>query len=754
MKPITKLLYHPPESGGTSPFDQAIVELSHGNPIKLASPYIGLEYLEGLIALSAGWELLSDVHAWLSSLNAKERLKAQDFIKSHQARIRHCDALHAKLVIGPSRAYLGSANLTNMGICGRTEMGVLLEDPAHVQEMHQWFDALWLRSSPPDLAQIEALVHHLNQKWGQGDPQWAETPPSSGGRQVRAKLVQMPARNARPGSPAKNAPAQPAEALLAKRIEDVVGELADSGFTLQLLAERLRQHRVPVSKRLAYLGLQPYCAALPRSVFSAGTVNRLLFDKGIFKQSSQQALLDDHLAPYDMYLAYVVLTLSFDQPLPMASAHELQGLTGLRQAHQKHLVASLVATQLLLPGPDPDHYQLNEFWEWSGRMKHFKQARAAWQKELHRLEAVQPALVPFPSGKAPTERSLDARAGGRAERQVPRVPKEPVLSGQPPSGPAQPEESQEDQKDQEAAALALDAETLTELQTIDAIFASLLRMVAQQGNPLKVSNPSALCRSIHRDTGIDQDVVRKFVKMPSWSGRDKSPPARVVPNSASDPMLRVDRGFLRDFELQAYPQTRELLDRLLPLTPHLPVTRTGALPRQFVVSHPRPPKHVLNSSDYKADGVYRHLAQALANTDDLLVVKKSFEDLVTFLAGYGHEASFVEQVLKGELAGVPVLFTVQAVQGAHAKGCECRFNAEHLVHFPETRKFVRNNVTKRQARATSPHPWVHRGMHASARPAPQQRVPRPASRAAPAAPKTTTEDDKGAYMQRVANLFK
>jgi hypothetical protein len=62
---MVELIYHTDESrsGGQSPFDRAIWELTAGEDVLLASPYINLDYLESILADTASWRVLTDMEA-------------------------------------------------------------------------------------------------------------------------------------------------------------------------------------------------------------------------------------------------------------------------------------------------------------------------------------------------------------------------------------------------------------------------------------------------------------------------------------------------------------------------------------------------------------------------------------------------------------------------------------------------------------------------------------------------------------------
>lgn len=155
-----QLIYHTPESsaGGISPFDRALTEMVEGEAIRIACPYLGLDYLHRLIGLASGWRLLTDVEEWLSSLRPRSRNAAVEFILSNRAHIRHCKGLHAKVLVAGEQALIGSANFTAKGIRARVEMSARLADCEEVGELRAWFDLLWEQTAPVEGADLRLCV--------------------------------------------------------------------------------------------------------------------------------------------------------------------------------------------------------------------------------------------------------------------------------------------------------------------------------------------------------------------------------------------------------------------------------------------------------------------------------------------------------------------------------------------------------------------------------------------------------------------
>lgn len=191
---MSRLLYHAPDTQDQeSPFDRAIVQVIKDQDVKIVSPYISLEYLQRLIHMARSWRLVSDVLEWLSATPRRERDLVYHFLAKHDGLIHHYPAIHAKTVLSGVGAYTGSANLTHAGVLRRTEFGVLLTDLQQVQEIHDWFDAIWLQTSPPPLHSVIELITELNSITNQAILNNSTRPAQidSTARRVRARLVNV-----------------------------------------------------------------------------------------------------------------------------------------------------------------------------------------------------------------------------------------------------------------------------------------------------------------------------------------------------------------------------------------------------------------------------------------------------------------------------------------------------------------------------------------------------------------------------------
>ena len=438
---VPKLLFHRVGLSGISPFDEAMTRVAKGHPIKIVSPYIGLRYLLRLVGLSSSWSLISDLEAWLSSLSGPERTLTTQFIGQNCERIRHFPAIHAKTVIGSATAYLGSANLTSAGVLMRTELGLLVDDPEMVLDLHSWFDALWHATSAPDMAEVLAYAQELDEQSRQHRGMVTPQPLSFGGERVRARLAQLAAGSLASGcellipelpGPAdfdeqvKGLKSQPAllekgerkrvgavvlaevqplaasgsfEVLVAptylpeRRLlpEDfdvavprLIEKLIRFGFTLQDFVRQAQKAGFPFRTVFAYRELARYCGHLPRSVFALDTVNRLVYSNGLFRQSTASTLAAS-LAPHDAFLESLIEHLSFTE------ARGLDSRTLARISPRKAWTrrwandlkeAGVIVEELAATNTTQGTYRLSKKFEWVRRWRLFERAQRAWEKKL------------------------------------------------------------------------------------------------------------------------------------------------------------------------------------------------------------------------------------------------------------------------------------------------------------------------------------------------------------------------------------
>jgi hypothetical protein len=189
---MTRLIYHSTAHfGQISPFDDAVLQVARSGRVRIVSPYIGVSYLARIITLAPDWKLVSDLEEWLKSLSFRARPKAWGFIREHLDQIHHCPAVHAKAVISESLAMMGSANLTNTGILGRIELGILLDDPAAIAELNLWFADLWAQTSPPAVDETSAFVQWLDDEATRVARPTRRLSLSSSANRIRAKLAAL-----------------------------------------------------------------------------------------------------------------------------------------------------------------------------------------------------------------------------------------------------------------------------------------------------------------------------------------------------------------------------------------------------------------------------------------------------------------------------------------------------------------------------------------------------------------------------------
>lgn len=447
-----KLLHHTTESTtGISPFDEAILQVSASGSIKIACPYVGIAYLERVIGVSREWQLISDVEEWLSSLRPRERAKAWAFIQVNISRIRNLKGLHAKTVIGPIQAYIGSANLTNMGIYGRTELGVLIDDPANIAQLHVWFGHLWVYSDPLDLSEVQRYVDWRDKVAATTSQGGGETPtlftsvpkirakpalipnvinvltplPSKKEKQIQeavflidkerdSSFLQQHVMAAEPAvfrdidSKKSNIrKIQKSDVLKVEKKEHVEkiervncvvnGSLLDvdeyvlnyinskalTGFTFAQLCQAVPKGYV-VRRRKLYSALMVFCATRPRSIFWEDAVNRLVFVKGRFQQSTHEDI-KALLQAYDRLFLILVTTLSFDQQRSLPKLVDLPAIEGLHAGLQRQLLKEMQYSKMVAKAEIG--WLLNPFFIWLPRLKLLECSYGVWQKKLKELHA-------------------------------------------------------------------------------------------------------------------------------------------------------------------------------------------------------------------------------------------------------------------------------------------------------------------------------------------------------------------------------
>lgn len=141
---MSKLIYHKVgEHGGVSVLDENVKEVIENSDVCLVSPYVGKRYFEDLTRLADSWRLVTDFEEMVSLGGWATGNEGRDFLTKHSERVRDIRDLHAKAIITDGSAIVGSANLTEKGVAGRTEMAVRFNGTEKVNELKEWFESLW-----------------------------------------------------------------------------------------------------------------------------------------------------------------------------------------------------------------------------------------------------------------------------------------------------------------------------------------------------------------------------------------------------------------------------------------------------------------------------------------------------------------------------------------------------------------------------------------------------------------------------------
>lgn len=385
------LLYHAPTGTGVSPFDEAVLQVARSGDVRIVSPYIGVSYLERIIGVSPKWRLVSDVQEWLASLSTQARPRAWAFIRENLPLIHHCPALHAKAVISDCFAMMGSANLTNHGILGRTEMGILLDDIHMVAELGAWFEDLWHSTAPPLVDEANAYIQWLDTEASQAPSRRQRVTLSSGSRKIRARLAKLDVKPLALKTEGLLDLSAVAKAIIVQdqkrydsldaALEAALDQLTAAGdFSFGDVVAAVRQGFASASLREIYFLLVQHCANHVRSVFAEATQNRLILNDGRFSQSSHESLFPA-LARFDTFLAYVLSKLVASQARELPAEEQIESDTGVIGGDQVILVSELIESGIFIlddmPGALP-HHSLDLEFEWVGRYKLFPQASAVW----------------------------------------------------------------------------------------------------------------------------------------------------------------------------------------------------------------------------------------------------------------------------------------------------------------------------------------------------------------------------------------
>lgn len=393
-----RLVYHDLSGipGQSSPFDEAVLEVARSGAVDIVSPYIGVDYLQRIIQVSDGWRLISDVEAWLSSLSMRARPKAWLFIRENLDCIHHCSAIHAKAVIGQQLAMFGSANLTNTGILGRTEMGILINDSAMVAELGLWFDTLWHQTHPPIADETSAFIKWLDEEAERAPIRREKFSLSASSNKIRSRLVKLltPETQEPEGAPLNlDAVAQTLiiqeqrhYESLDEALESAINTLAFDGFYFGQFVALVHQAFPTTNIREIYFALIQHCANHVRSVFTENTRNRLILIDGRFMQSTKEAI-PQALAPFDAFLSHLVHHFDFNQSRDLPNEKIIGRQTGIADHDQVTLISELTDCGFLNIEDVAGHlplYSLSEDFAWEGRYKLFATAMHDWIAKKNR----------------------------------------------------------------------------------------------------------------------------------------------------------------------------------------------------------------------------------------------------------------------------------------------------------------------------------------------------------------------------------
>jgi hypothetical protein len=157
MPPTSITLVHHCPTGDSGAFwcaAKRVLKAAPDSELRLVSPYLGHTVLRPLIG-ERRFRLITDLRACFEA-SADEALVG--FLGANLASVRSRDQIHAKLLLSDRAALFGSANLTGKGFEERDELGCLVEEPALVQQLARWFEALWELEPPLDREALDAAM--------------------------------------------------------------------------------------------------------------------------------------------------------------------------------------------------------------------------------------------------------------------------------------------------------------------------------------------------------------------------------------------------------------------------------------------------------------------------------------------------------------------------------------------------------------------------------------------------------------------
>ena len=691
---MSTLLYHPPENPvEESPFDRAILELAIGRDVKIVSPYISLNYLERIIGASQSWRLISDVLEWLSATPSRERDAVYEFLKHHEGLVHHYPAIHAKAVISSAAAYTGSANLTDAGVLRRTEFGVVLREKAQIDEIHQWFAALWAQTSPPSLGGVRELITWLNQLAVPAEDTLSVKGAylESNAHKVRARLVkvlgehpvsiavrlaerhraQVPAATAATSELSKKvlqikAPAKESEPFdLETEISNFIEKHAALGFSFAELHSALISLSSSLRARDTYLAVLNHCASHPRSIFSEDALNRLVYRQGRFVQSSK-VHLDEALAPLDVLLEWLFKCLSFSEqrPLPAATPTEL--------AHRPpHAAYRLLVSELATGGfiHLEQGARLNEQASWSPRLRLLTRAHQAWESSLakHRVQMAAALTAQAASAAAPSiETAFSSREG------LERSDLAPLAAGQ---------------GDGDAPLVEQGNARKRMLERMDILFEQLAQTYIQEGEVLETSLPALVERlskaSNLKDGEVEQAlngsspyIQSPFMALPTSSLRKR---VRLFPLlEGNTDLSRLQR------TMQVIKASAQLLDLSRPQTAQAipPSTKKSALNFQT------PIERTELISDETVDRCYRIITERIYKTPAKRLRFQNIKALMRFLRGDYVRDKLLHRLIYGNIPERIQMYRLEYSMNL----AELSVSYQNLDRFPATKEYLERVV--------------------------------------------------------------
>jgi hypothetical protein len=398
MSLLMRLIYHDIESKNQiSRFDKALLQVATKAPIlRLASPYIGLSYLMRITEESSDWLLLSDIEAWLQSANRKNRVRCWEFIANNLNRIRHIPNLHAKVAIGNNLLFLGSANLTNTGIQSRTELSVLIEEVAIVNEAISWFDDLWKTAAPPVIEEGDALVSALNEfEWTtpRSRVNLSTSAPKVYGILVDTKRLTQGLDVAKVMAEVGLEEAKASQPLYTE-YEKITQQLVinKSTFTFNEILKTLKETCGQVSPRGLLAIITKHTVNHIAGGYDIEGYDRFIFEKNCFKPWDESGL--KKVQDLDNILTFIIKSLKFNEPnyLPLEDKWLNIGVP----AHKiLTIVDQLILAGLLLEvdeAGDIEQYSIETNFEWPRRWRKFLKAHDLFDKNLSALSNIEKAM--------------------------------------------------------------------------------------------------------------------------------------------------------------------------------------------------------------------------------------------------------------------------------------------------------------------------------------------------------------------------